>query len=518
MRVALTGITGNMGQATLEEVLKIGEIDAFRLLVLPEDKRIKKLLKTHCADRRRIEVLVGNLKDAETCKKLVADADFVVNMAAVIPPLSDQNPQLAVDCNQIGAGNLVDAIEAAGEKQPKLVHVSTMALYGNRTSAHPWARVGDPLLVSPYDVYSATKLRGEFRVLESSIRNVAVLRQSAMLHKNMLSDNVSDGLMFHTCFNAPLEWVTAKDSGVLIANILRKDLAGELGREFWGQCFNIASVAENRVTGYDTLNDGFALIGGTGKDFFRPYYNSTRNFHGVWFSDGDRLEKLFHYQKQTTADYWREIARAHRVYKLAKMLPKRLIASCVIKRLFKSPNAPAYWAKHGDEARLIAYFGGRKNYEALPKTWENFPLLRENKDEQGNPLDYAALRDPAQAKLLDLGFDDAKADGEITRADLENVARLHGGALVSSEWSGDLYEKLEWKNRHGETFFAKPFTVLRAGHWFNRTYEENVWEFDGLAKKDRIYAQVWLDSHRAEENYRYGMDADFHAVIGEEKF
>lgn len=228
MRVAVTGITGNMGQATLAELIRLEGIDAFRFLVLPTDRRIRKLLKKYSAFRDKFEILPGNLKDRETCDKLVAGADYVVNLAAVIPPHSDRDPQKAVDCNEIGVDNLVSAIESL-ETQPKLVHISTVALYGNRNSKHPWARVGDPLLVSPYDVYSATKLRGEFRVLESKVRTWAVLRQSAMLHPNMLSDNISDGLMFHTCFNAPLEWVTAKDSGVLIANILKRDLAGGLG-------------------------------------------------------------------------------------------------------------------------------------------------------------------------------------------------------------------------------------------------------------------------------------------------
>ena len=46
MQVSITGITGNMGQAVLEEVLKIDEIDKLKLLVLPEDKRINDIVKT----------------------------------------------------------------------------------------------------------------------------------------------------------------------------------------------------------------------------------------------------------------------------------------------------------------------------------------------------------------------------------------------------------------------------------------------------------------------------------------
>ncbi len=516
MRVAVTGITGNMGQATLAELVRLEGIDAFRFLVLPTDRRIRKLLKKYSAFRDKFEILPGNLKDRETCDKLVAGADYVVNLAAVIPPHSDRDPQKAVDCNEIGADNLVSAIESL-ETQPKLVHISTVALYGNRNSKHPWARVGDPLLVSPYDVYSATKLRGEFRVLESKVRTWAVLRQSAMLHPNMLSDNISDGLMFHTCFNAPLEWVTAKDSGVLIANILKRDLAGELGGEFWKKVFNIGSLAENRLTGFDTLNDGFRLIGGSAKDFFDPTYNATRNFHGVWFYDGKRLEELFSYQSQSAAEYWKEIARTHRYYKLGRLVPKKWISSLVIRRLFRSPNSPAYWAKHRDEARLIAYFGSRGAYESLPAEWKAFPLLVEGKDESGAPLDYETLRDPKTALLLDHGYDDRKPDEEITFEDLESVAAAHGGRLLSGSWLGEMYEPLEWQTQDGERFMASVFTVLRAGHWHNKIYRENVWDFDRLSKKDKIYAGLWLNSHRADENYEYGMDAAFRATIREEK-
>ena len=222
MIVALTGITGNMGQAVLQQIVKNKQIEKFRFLVLEDDKRINKLLKKYKDYKDKFEIIYGNIADKEKCRQLVENSDYVINMAAVIPPHSDQQPIKAIECNEIGVNVLVSEIEKLENKQPKFIHISTVALYGNRNYKHPWARVGDPLLVSPFDIYSATKLRGEFRVLESSIKHWAILRQTAMLHSNMLADNMSDGLMFHTCFNAPLEWVTAHDSGVLIANILKK--------------------------------------------------------------------------------------------------------------------------------------------------------------------------------------------------------------------------------------------------------------------------------------------------------
>ncbi|MDE6398206.1 MAG: NAD-dependent epimerase/dehydratase family protein, partial [Clostridiales bacterium] len=440
MKVALTGATGNMGRATLEEILKIPALEQVKLLILPTDKRVKKIRKAHKKDKNRIEIVLGDLADEQACKKLIEGVDYVLNLASVIPPHSDRYPERAVQCNEKGVDALVRAVENA-EPQPKLVHISTLALYGNRNSLHPWAQVGDPLLVSPFDIYSATKMRGEFRVLESKVQCWAVLRQTAMLHKNMLADNMDDGLMFHTCFNAPLEWATAHDSGVLMANILKKDVRGELpDGVFWKKVFNIGGGIENAITGYDTLNDGFRLIGGSTADFFKPYYNATRNFHGAWFYDSDALNDIFNYRSQTVADYWREIGRTHRYYALGKIVPKCLIAKFAIKRLFKSPNSPAYWYKHNDIAKLTAYFGSKENYEKLLKTrWKDFPLLIENRAENGDALDYAALKDRTTAKTIDHGYDISKKDEEITLADLQNVAKLHGGKLLTDTFAGDMY-------------------------------------------------------------------------------
>ncbi len=510
MIIALTGATGNMGRETLAELVKLNNIKFVKILVLPEDKKRTKLLFKKCGkNKNKIQIVFGNLKDIDACRELVKDTTYVVNLAAVIPPKSDKHPQLAIDCNETGVKNLIAAIEEL-ETQPRLIHTSTVALYGNRNHIHPWARVGDPLLVSPLDTYSATKLRGEFAVMESDIKNWTVLRQSAMLHTNMLKDNMSDGLMFHTCFNAPLEWVTAHDSGVLIANIIKRDSEKDLKNKFWRQCFNIGADGKNQITGYDTLNDGFKLIGGTAKDFFKPYFNATRNFHGVWFYDGDKLNKLFNYVSQDVKDYWAEIGKIYWYYKLGKIVPKCLISNFAIKRLFKDSNSPAYWRKHDETAKLVAFFEGKENYDKLPKKWSEFNLMQEGKTFDGEPCDYAKLKDKKQAKLIDLGFDYGKKDSEISRDDLVAVAKMHGGKLISRDFeTGDIYKKLVWEDQDKNRFSATAFSVLRAGHWHSDIYENFVWDFDRLAKKDKIYAQIWYDSHDKNENYVYTTDENF---------
>lgn len=498
MRIAVTGATGNMGQAALLALLNEDYITEIKILS-HNKKRTKKLLKKLKTIKNKITVTEGSLSSPEACEKLIKDADVVFNFGAVIPPRSDQNPRAAIDCNEVGTDVLVTAIENIKENQPQLIHISTVALYGNRTAPHNFARVGDPLLLSPYDIYSLTKLRGEFRVLESKIEKWAVLRQTAMLHPNMLSDNLHDGLMFHTRFDAPLEWATAHDSGVLIRNILRKINDGSVPEKFWKHCFNIAGGAQNRIYGIDTYDDGFKIIGGNAKLFFRPGYNATRNFHGVWYSDGDVLNDMFDYQSQSVTDYWNEVADAHKIFKLGKIVPKCLVRQFAVKRLLKSPNAPAYWAKHNDVPRLTAYFGSEENYNKLQKTeWKDFPLPERpvGKDDNDEPIFY--------------GYDIFKTDEEINLNDLKAVAEAHGGKLLSESYGG-LYEKCEWETQDGERFAATPYTVLRAGHWYNSVYRENVWDYDRLSSKDKIFASVWYDSHDKDENFRYSFDKDFNA-------
>ena len=71
---------------------------------------------------------------------------------------------------------------------------------------------------------------------------------------------------------------------------------------------------------------------------------------------------------------------------------------------------------------------------------------------------------------------------------------------------GDLYTKLRWQCYQGHTFEASPYTVLKAGHWCSSCCTpEYQWRMDVVAKHSPFHAQVWNDSHHAEENYIYSL-------------
>ena len=505
MIVAMTGASGNMGQAVVRETMELPFI-RLRLLFLNEkrERRLKKKWEKRYGDR--IEIFFGNVREIEDCRRLVCGADCVVNMAAVIPPLADKRPDLARDANVTGVRNLVTAIEECAV-QPKLIHISTVALYGNRNHLHPWGRVGDPLLPSVYDEYGMGKLIGERTVLDSKVRTWAVLRQTGMLYEKLLMSNISDGLMFHTPFNVPIEWATDRDSGVLIRNILKEDYEGGAG-DFWKNVYNIGGGAAYRTTGYETFDMGFAMIGGSTKTFMRPNWHATRNFHCMWFSDSDILEGRYAYQSGSMADFWSAIKRKNKYFALAKAVPPSLITALIFKRLLKDENAPYRWVKEGNEGRIKAFFGSKEEWASIGEKWDGFALW-EKGDVEGH--DYKEEIDPSYAERCRLshGYDDTKLNGEIDLADLRSAAAFRGGECKETDFKkGDIYTAVAWKCAEGHTFSATPFTVLRAGHWCPHCVTEGRWNFDLLAKKNPFYAQIWYDSHKEDENAVYWYDED----------
>ncbi len=505
MVIAITGSTGNMGNYFLWALNENPEIcDKIKLLCRSQ-KKANKLLKQYRRVAQKTEVIIGGIDDVAALEKLVAGCDTVFNICAVIPPKSDSHPKAAVVCNVDGVKNLISVLERVKENQPALVHISSVAVYGNRTGEHKYGRVGEPLVSGPFELYSATKIQGEYAVLQSSIKKWTVLRQTAIYHYNLFSDNLHDGLMFHTCFDAPLEWITVNDSGKLLYNLVKADAEGTLPVNFWRKIYNIGGGAATREYGYGTYDAGFKIIGGGFKDFFRPGYNATRNFHGMWFYDSDVLEDILHFRSQSSQDYWNEMKAMHKIYGLGKIVPKALIGQFAVKRLLNDENAPVYWVKNGDEARVTAYFGGRQKYEELTKkSWKDYDLPKE--------IPAPAMQS-YEEKMRAYGYDIDKADGEITSADLKTVAEAHGGKLLTPDFDGDMYKKLQWQNCDGQKFCADAYTVLRAGHWEHALYNRYLWEFDRLAKTDKIFARIWYDSHDTDEDNVYWFDENFVAHV-----
>jgi len=94
----------------------------------------------------------GNIANSKLCRKVVRNADFIVNFAAethVDRSIAGPNPFL--ESNVIGTFNLLDACRRTDIK--KFVHISTDEVYGSIDSGS----FDEESLLNPSSPYSATK-------------------------------------------------------------------------------------------------------------------------------------------------------------------------------------------------------------------------------------------------------------------------------------------------------------------------------------------------------------------------
>src|SRR5574344_515314 len=504
--VGLTGATGAMGGEVLAHLLDSSTNLKIKILLRNAKRRhFRKFFRTLLKrGESQIEIVEGDLEDKDAVRSFINDCDYVIHCAAIIPPKADANPKQTIAANYYGTRNIVDAIEENNQqKNTKLVYISTVAIYGNRDYKHPWARMGDPVMVSAYDYYGESKAKAERYVLESSISNWVVLRQTGILHKYFMLNNLNDGLMFHTTWNVPIEWVTDKDSGLMIEHLVEKDLSGELSG-FWNNDYNICGGAKCRETGYDTFSKGFALMGASTEKFFRPNWNIPRNFHCVWYSDSNVLNDWLDYQKESIDDFWSRMKKTCWYFKLGRLVPTSLLRKLVVERLLNNYNAPLRWIHDNNEGRINAFFKSRAEYERIPADWNAYPLLCKGLTPDG-VVDYKKLLKSGNDKqyLLNHGYDESKADRNLTIEDMQKAAEFRGGECVSKKMKkGDLFTPLEWQCHNGHTFVAKPFTILKAGFWCPDCCEPDPWTYDREVPNIPFYAQVYYDTHSPDEKDR----------------
>ena len=159
--------------------------------------------------------------------------------------------------------NIIRAIKEWGQqKYTKLVYIGTVAETGDRMPPIHWGRVGDPLKPSVYDYYAVSKIAAERAVVESGLRYWVSLRQTGIMSRNMVK--IRDGIMFHNGIENVLEYVSNRDSGIILKNV-----CGNLPETFWNHIYNIGGGETcrdwNQVVpmehGYDETKDEKKLSG-----------------------------------------------------------------------------------------------------------------------------------------------------------------------------------------------------------------------------------------------------------------
>jgi nucleoside-diphosphate-sugar epimerase len=149
-QVLVTGGAGFIGSNLVEQLVKEGA----RVRVLDNFTRGIQANLTNVRDE--VEVVEGNLLDADALDKAVRDTEVIFHQAAVVSvPYSVQNPTHTTEVNVAGTLNLLIAARDAGAR--RLVFASSCSVYG----ANLRLPKRETFRAKPISPYAASKLTGE---------------------------------------------------------------------------------------------------------------------------------------------------------------------------------------------------------------------------------------------------------------------------------------------------------------------------------------------------------------------
>ncbi len=504
--VFITGGTGTMGSSAVKELLKYPNKINIKILARKSAANEKKL--SHIIGKPNVRIIWGDLLDYDSMLEGVTGADYVLHAGGLVSPAADLKPYLTQKTNIGAAENICKAVLAQKDPEAvKVCYVGSVAQTGSRNYPIHWGRCGDPIKISVYDHYAISKTVAERIFVDSGIKNWVVLRQTGILYPQILKR--LDPIMFHIPLNGVLEWCTQEDSGRVLCKLVLEDSEGRLGGDFWNHFYNVSSGENYRISNYEFITLLLETLGMSKPEkLFNPNWFATKNFHGQFFSDSDKLEEYLHFRENVPIkDYFNRLALSlDNYFKLARNISNDVVAAFakpIMKSVASTPNfGTLYWAEKEDMPHINAFFGSMDEYRALPKSWADFEIMQ-----------FDTSNDAAEKFKLDHGYDEGKSESDLTIEDMKTAAKFRGGECLSEKMEkGNMSAKLKWKcGNCGAEFEASPALILLGGHWCPECcvpYKE--WNYNAVAKTNPFFAQVWYPEHSKNETDEYTFDELFY--------
>ena len=335
IRTLLTGASGAVGREVLLQLLDLK--DEVEITVF--DKKTKATEAFYRKVNKKFNLIYGDISVKDDVCLACKSKDVVIHLAAIIPPLADKKPELAEAVNIEGTRNLIECLENLSP-DAFFIYSSSISVYGDRNS-DPWIKTGDKLLPSDRDEYARTKIEAE-KIITGSKLKWTIFRLTAI----MGTDNHKPSpLMFHMPLDTCLEIATPGDTGRAFVNALNHQ------ENLKGMIYNLGGGEKCRISYRDFLAGSFRAMGLGSPDFKKNTF-AGRNFHCGYYADGDVLNDLLDFRRDTLDDYFKalkeSISPARRI--AVKMLRK------IIKRNLEKQSEPLAAVKTHNRTDIQHYF------------------------------------------------------------------------------------------------------------------------------------------------------------------
>jgi nucleoside-diphosphate-sugar epimerase len=288
--ILLTGASGTVGIEVLQLLI---ERDTFHVIVF--DKKTIRSTRLFAPYKNRVNIIYGDICNERDIMRIPENIDTVIHLAAIIPPLAEENPLLTYNVNVNGTKGLLNGLE---KKSPNafFLYSSSVSVYGDRVS-NPYITINDPINPSDRDLYGRSKIEAEDLIKNSKL-NWSVFRLAAIMKNHKISK-----LMFHMPLETQLEICSPKDTAkAFVEAISCEDVLK-------GKVFNLGGGEKCRITYELFLQKSFNLFG-LGKLNFPVNTFAQRNFHCGILNDGDELENILHFRLDTLDSYFEDTKKS----------------------------------------------------------------------------------------------------------------------------------------------------------------------------------------------------------------
>lgn len=285
MRILLTGAFGNLGMSTLQELLR--QQHEVRCFVT----RRKIHERTARRFGSRIELFQGDIRRQDDVAMAVRDQDIIVHLAYVIPPRSEEQPDLARTINIDGTRNLLAA--AKGQpRPPQFFFSSSFDVFGYTQDQPPPRKVSDPMQAT--DHYSTHKIACEAMVKTSGLE-WTIYRFADIPPLSLRSPHP---IMFEIPLNTRFETIHPYDAGLAIANGVSSDA-------IWGRTLLIGGGLRCQIRYRDYLSSMLEMMG---IGMLPEYAFGIHPYTTDWL-DTEESQRLLRYQRYSFEDIMRQLAR-----------------------------------------------------------------------------------------------------------------------------------------------------------------------------------------------------------------
>lgn len=288
MRVLITGGAGRLGIIVSKALLQGGfQVRVFDLDTAQNRRSVKEL-------GARAEILWGDIMQLASVRQAVEGVDAIVHMAAILPPVAYEKPELAARVNVGGTKIILDLIKEKDSTIP-LVYTSSVAVFG------PSPGATEPISTEknephPKGTYAETKFQAENLIKQAGIDYV-ILRLTATMYLIFKTSDLKR--MFTIPLHNRIEFCHADNTALAIRNAVENFAAVK------GKTLVISGGPDQRMLYKDMIS---AILGVLGLPL-PPSRKFTKEPYYLDWYDTSESQELLRFQRKTFDDYLEDYAQ-----------------------------------------------------------------------------------------------------------------------------------------------------------------------------------------------------------------